>query len=419
MKDSRFCYTITYFSLLVLIPFYISCATMTPLTQAAKDGNASDVSALLKNGANIDQPNSQHGWTPLYWAIYNDKPDTVQMLLNNGASVNIMDADGNSPLMIAASQGMTKTINTLIERGADINVRNKLQETPLINAVKAADEVSVKILICKGADVELRDISGHNAISYAEYNKSFDIAQLLYKAKYAKRRNTLQETSQMCSHSSMQEEKMEIVELPRYAYSINYHNIRPSLNYTGNRSIAVVVQDQRPYVLSGNNGPEYVGQIGEGGFRPSYISTLTGRPLYQEISYCINETLKWQGFKPVSVPIQQYAVVSEVIEKIKTANVDRVILIKITEWMSQATCHYAIRPSSRCLVSSTYFAYNVSLTVLNEEGQAIAQSHADRVDDLGKFSSFVYLSHFEKVQEATERLLQKLLNSSDVRLALQ
>jgi ankyrin repeat protein len=87
MKNNQFHLRIRCLLLLFFLPFYINCASMTPLTQAAMDGNDSAIRTLLNNGAQINEPNSTNGWTPLYWAIYYQKPDTVQLLLDNGASV--------------------------------------------------------------------------------------------------------------------------------------------------------------------------------------------------------------------------------------------------------------------------------------------------------------------------------------------
>jgi hypothetical protein len=398
------------------------CAAMTPLTQAARDGNVPAIKNLLNSGSNINEHNSSNGWTPLFWAIYYDKPDAVQILLDKGASVNIQDADGNSPLMLAISQGNKKIFKLLLEKGAEVNVKNKKQETPLSQAVYSADVELVKILICKDADVESVDAYGRNMITYAEENKYIDILELLYQGKYAKRRNVSTATSPVCSQSAGHEEKIAIVDLPPklYTYSINYHNIRPSIKFTGDKSVAVVVQDRRSYILSGNYGPEYVGRIGVfGRFGYYFISTLTGKPLYEEISHCISESLKWQGFKAVSVVVKPNNTSAEVLENIKKANVDRTIFITITDWWSQTQCHFAQNPIPRCLNSSSEFVYDITLTVLNEKGQEIARSVAKGENDLGSLPTYDYNDHFQKVQVSVETLLQKMLNSSDVRVALQ
>jgi hypothetical protein len=48
-------------------------------------------------------------------------------------------------------------------------------------------------------------------------------------------------------------------------YRINYSNIKADLQYSGSRSVAVGVLDQRPYILSGQSDPRYVGTM-RGGY---------------------------------------------------------------------------------------------------------------------------------------------------------
>lgn len=390
---------------------------MTQLTQAAMDGNDSAIRMLLNNGAYINEPNSTNGWTPLYWAIYYQKPETVQLLLNNGALVNITDANGDSPLMIAASGGVSSIINALLDKGADVNVRNKQQETALILAANAGNAKLVKMLICKGTVFELSDA---DVITNAENNKHMNIVQLLYKVKFAKLRSRPTDISQICSQSGVQDEIIKIVSLPPELskYSINYHNIRPLLHYSGSKSLAIVVQDHRPYILSGYNIPEHVGQYTDQEnfrFGPAYITTLTGRPFHEEVSYFINETFKWSGFKSVSVLVKPQATSIEVTKKILSANVDRVVVIKITEWMSEVggkVLRFQIPKQELC--------YKIILTILDEKGQEIARSEVRGEDDIRIRSPFVKLfQHIQKVQESTEKIFEKLLNSSEVRLALQ
>ena len=129
--------------------------------------------------------------------------------------------------------------------------------------------------------------------------------------------------------------------------------------------------------------------------------------------------MKWQGFKAVSVVVKPNNTSAEVLENIKKANVDRTIFITITDWWSQTQCHFAQNPIPRCLNSSSEFVYDITLTVLNEKGQEIARSVAKGENDLGSLPTYDYNDHFQKVQVSVETLLQKMLNSSDVRVALQ
>ena len=47
----------------------------------------------------------------------------LQMLIDAGANVNLADKNGVTPLMFAASKGLTEDVKALIHAGADVNVR--------------------------------------------------------------------------------------------------------------------------------------------------------------------------------------------------------------------------------------------------------------------------------------------------------
>jgi ankyrin repeat protein len=58
--------------------------------------------------------------------------DMVDFLLNNGADVSRMDADGNTSLHIACEKGHHEDmVRLLVNRGIDVNVMNDKGESPL------------------------------------------------------------------------------------------------------------------------------------------------------------------------------------------------------------------------------------------------------------------------------------------------
>src|SRR5208283_1998490 len=74
---------------LIALPLVIiqltSCAHMTPLTAAAKEGDVATIKELLNKGAKIDEPNSgKWSATPLYWSLFNCKFETAGLLLKKG-----------------------------------------------------------------------------------------------------------------------------------------------------------------------------------------------------------------------------------------------------------------------------------------------------------------------------------------------
>jgi ankyrin repeat protein len=52
-------------------------------------------------------------------------------LLDHGADIDAADANGWTPLMHACSVGKIETVQLLLQRGARINVKSKFKETAL------------------------------------------------------------------------------------------------------------------------------------------------------------------------------------------------------------------------------------------------------------------------------------------------
>ncbi len=93
----------------------------TILLWAAEQNNLEAVKALVKKTKNINTVDSLAGMTPLMWAAYNehDNPQIIQILLDNGALVNIKAKNGSTALSWAMKKGNTATVALLKQAGAE------------------------------------------------------------------------------------------------------------------------------------------------------------------------------------------------------------------------------------------------------------------------------------------------------------
>jgi ankyrin repeat protein len=73
---------------------------MTALMFASREGCLACVEALIGKGASIDLPDPE-GVTPLLWAIWNTRFDVAKYLIEHGANVNRFDWWGRTPLYLA------------------------------------------------------------------------------------------------------------------------------------------------------------------------------------------------------------------------------------------------------------------------------------------------------------------------------
>lgn len=118
----------------------------TALMQAIIHGHSEIAQILLRAGAAVNQT----GWTPLHYAAASKKPDSpkfVRLLLEQySAYIDAESPNGTTPLMMAARYGLTESVNVLIEAGADLEVKNKQGLTALEFARSSEHPDSTKLV---------------------------------------------------------------------------------------------------------------------------------------------------------------------------------------------------------------------------------------------------------------------------------
>ena len=129
----------------------------TPLHVATQRGYASIVTALIHNGAHIDEYNV-FSETPLLIAA---DVEIVSILLENGASVNNTDNEERNALHRAALQGNAAVVSVLLENGASIEALDPAGSTALHLAASEGHVDAVSILLQNGASIK--------AVNYEEF----------------------------------------------------------------------------------------------------------------------------------------------------------------------------------------------------------------------------------------------------------
>jgi TonB family protein len=105
-------------------------------------------------------------------------------LLKHGANVNARAKDsGDTPLYLAARNGLADLVDLLLSRGADVNVANRAGETPLFGAVLSKNRSIVNAIVLKGANVKAQRTDGVSPLMLAAWaDPTGDIATLLLSA---------------------------------------------------------------------------------------------------------------------------------------------------------------------------------------------------------------------------------------------
>ena len=100
------------------------------LFAAISDGNQHSAWLELRRGADPNAKNAD-GATPLHVAAALGRDGIMKLLLERKVELEARDVDGNTPLHLAAAHADGETVELLLDGGAKIEARNGFGETPL------------------------------------------------------------------------------------------------------------------------------------------------------------------------------------------------------------------------------------------------------------------------------------------------
>jgi hypothetical protein len=185
-----------------------------------------------------------------------------------------------------------------------------------------------------------------------------------------------------------------------------YDSVLASLSYQGTRRVAVGTEDQRPYVLNAEKGPQFVG-LSRGGYgNPFNVTTTSGKPLADDLTLSLERSLDARGFDAVALTIGLREDDAAVVAKAKETGATRVVVLSLREWKSDTMVNTAL-------------IYEAALRVLDASGELLAESKIAGRDDLGG-SAMNPPKHAQKaVPIAAQAKLEALLADPAVAEALR
>jgi len=121
---------------------------------------------------------------PLHWAAVTDQADLVETLLDRGAKVDARDAEGRTPLMVAAAFNSRAVANVLLARGADPLAKDTVDgNTPLDFSAMAGHADFARLLLAHGATIDGRaNRNGETPLHYAAYYGRRKVIDLLVES---------------------------------------------------------------------------------------------------------------------------------------------------------------------------------------------------------------------------------------------
>lgn len=147
--------------------------------------NNFQIEELIRNGNNeeflkvateigeekIKCNSNQEELASIHWAAGSGNIEIVKYLLsdNINESADLTRSNNFSPLHAAAMNGFTKIVELLIENGANVNVQTDPQKyTPIHSASFGGHLETIKVLVNNGADLNLRNYRNELPIDTAK-----------------------------------------------------------------------------------------------------------------------------------------------------------------------------------------------------------------------------------------------------------
>lgn len=112
-------------------------------------------------------------------AVTNIDIISLNILLSEGANIDVADANGNTPLMIAARIGNPRMVTILLAHNPDLTRKNNIGNTALMIASENGQTFVVEQLLAMGADINAKNAKGFTSLEIAKRNGHAAVISLL------------------------------------------------------------------------------------------------------------------------------------------------------------------------------------------------------------------------------------------------
>jgi uncharacterized protein len=153
---------------------------MSDLMRAVKSNNVKAARVLIDKGADVNAIEA-NGDAPLVMAAYLGHTDVVRMLLDAGALVSAVDPEMKATALHAAAYaGRTEAAKLLIEHGIDINRQGPVNGyTALHDAIWQNNIDTAQAIVDAGADLTLKTHEGKTPLEFAREKNRREIVKII------------------------------------------------------------------------------------------------------------------------------------------------------------------------------------------------------------------------------------------------
>lgn len=173
---------------------------------------------------------------------------------------------------------------------------------------------------------------------------------------------------------------------------------------TDSREVLVLlVRDLRPYILSGDKTPDFVG-LQRGGFgNPFDVTTLSGQPMATEMTEAIADGLANSGYRVIDVYGKHD--MAALISRAASEEASRIVVLRVKEWKSD-------------IMMSITLHCDMTLSIYQADGEMLAESSAQLTEAAGG-AQMGGSKNSQAVTKEFAKQIGYLFNEASVRKALE
>jgi len=121
------------------------------LLEVAAKGDVAAIMSALAAGVKVDVRDAE-GRTPLLIATHNNQVEAARVLIDGGADVNAKDNIQDTPYLYAGAEGRNEILKMTLAHGANLKDTNRYGGTALIPAAHHGHPQTVTILLATAID---------------------------------------------------------------------------------------------------------------------------------------------------------------------------------------------------------------------------------------------------------------------------
>lgn len=185
---------------------------------------------------------------------------------------------------------------------------------------------------------------------------------------------------------------------------VNYLDSGARLQYAGQGSVVVMTRDERPYVLSGDKKPDFVGLL-RGGFGNTFdVVNETTHPVADDISASMAASLNAAGFTAsVELPVAGETA-EQAVTRVAAKTPDRFLLVRVINLKQDGYASYT-------------WHGEVTISVYDRSGALLQSFDSKLAEPIGKVTG-KYVDFAAKVTHAYRVGLETWLNDAKLQTAL-